>query len=63
MKEYKIISAKSPWSYEGVTKKLEKLMNEAARDGWEVTAMTYTYTMSHQAFATLERLVKEREYV
>lgn len=63
MKEYKIITAKSSWGYDQVTKKLEKLMNEAALEGWSVVAMSYTYTMSHKAFATLERTVEAKEYV
>ena len=53
MKEYKVMTVKS--------KKAEEVMNEMARDGWEVVAVTYWGT---ERFSTvLVTFVKEKQFL
>lgn len=51
MKSYKVLSVKS-------TKEAENQMNEMAKQGWEVKAVTFWETaMSYQLVITFEREV------
>lgn len=48
MKEYKIMTAKSP-------EEAERLMNSMALQGWTVKAMTYWNVMTRRLLITFEK--------
>lgn len=64
MKEYKIITRSSTWSYDSARKKIEKLINKNTINHWQVTCVSFSLGWyGYYAHATLEREIERNGYV
>lgn len=64
MKAYKIVTKSSTWSYDSARRKIEKLINEYARNGWQVNSVSFSLGWyGYYSHATLEREITRNDYV